>query len=162
MSSDSADNNHSTTLEGISTEFIQITQGYVRLNYDCHITPDVINLIILFYAKPLVMKVQYWLLRKTIKYCPIKGTWNSMIKEIDTIMNISRSGYRKKETILRYDNKRINESDWNQFRWDEEKIIKVTSSWEKEISQSDEEWRERNQRRPTPPPGWKSWNGPNS
>ena len=143
-------------IDDIGDKFIKTTEGYIRINYG-KIHQDVSNLILFFYAKPIVMKLFYESKHGSIKYCPIKDSWSTMIRKVDKAMDIKRSGYIKKFTILKYDGKRIYESDWYKFRWDEKKLFAVEAAWKDEM---EEIWEERNRRRPTPPPGMSrsQWN----
>eukprot|EP01084_Bolivina_argentea_P040321 74531_1 len=104
----------------IELEHILLVEGYIR-NDKLLIVEDVKDLILLFYARRLLMKLTYNNKITCILYCPIKGSWNSMQKELPKTFNIIYSNNLQ----LSYKNQQITQNNWDSLRWNEDTCFQI-------------------------------------
>ena len=126
----------------IPTRRVHCVYGYIRMQNENETTSDIINLILLFYAKPIFMNlIDDHLKSVHVLYDPLRDNWESMRRKI-------REAYCEKHPIydshggelcasnfsvkrLYYKNERIKKKDWDDFRWDEEEefAFHIDSDW---------------------------------
>eukprot|EP01084_Bolivina_argentea_P297833 513164_1 len=105
----------------IQNRHILCVVGFVNKYSYIFVHNDILDMIIFFYSKILVMKLSY---NKTIKYnlvCPICDTWTSIQDKIPRKYSISilfRLTYSCKQII-------VDAGNWKEFEWDEEKSFVV-------------------------------------
>eukprot|EP01084_Bolivina_argentea_P204441 349138_1 len=78
----------------IPTDQIHTVYGYMRRHTALFIPQSIIDLLLFFYAKPLVIRTFYMAPLPQIKYifyCPISETWDSLCKKI--LLQYDRSNY---------------------------------------------------------------------
>eukprot|EP01084_Bolivina_argentea_P007534 14129_1 len=106
----------------IENRHILCVIGFVRKYSYVFVHNDVLDIIIFFYSKTLVMKLSY---EKIIKYsliCPICDEWSSIEDKIKQKYSVPE-GY----LCLRYGCRRItvDAGNWDEFEWNEQKLFVV-------------------------------------
>eukprot|EP01084_Bolivina_argentea_P055372 101532_1 len=123
---------NSETVSQINLSHILLVNGYINEyikynNFKSFISQFIKDLILFFYAKPLVIELEYSneskTIRKYILYCPILEDWNSIIQKVLTIYNLNPNI----EIILQdtQNNFIYTASNWNEWYCDENMSLKV-------------------------------------
>eukprot|EP01084_Bolivina_argentea_P253111 425063_1 len=114
-----------TTKNRIKTKHIYTVQGYARNDKIKPIHQDVLNLILLYYAKPLAMNIEYKSKIKAILICPIELDWNSLEVNILKAYQLSQTRYRGTlQCLINFcENEKVQKSNWETFTWNENNIF---------------------------------------
>eukprot|EP01083_Nonionella_stella_P163132 536109_1 len=87
-------------------------------------SPDVFDLLLLLYAKPLIMNIKYDNQVKYILFDPVNDEWDSTRLKILSVFSLSNADYTC--NCLGYKNGRvITHTDFDDCRWDEKDIFEA-------------------------------------
>eukprot|EP01084_Bolivina_argentea_P206120 351990_1 len=121
------------TKKMIRAEYVYTVEGFLRDNKMKNVYSDVLELLLFFYAKPIIMKVKYKSQIKSILICPVEVAWMFLENSILQAYKLSR--YEYKGGLQSFNGKygTVTRSNWTQFRWDKDdlftlNLIKQTNS----------------------------------
>eukprot|EP01084_Bolivina_argentea_P163147 283857_1 len=106
------------TKDEIKEKYIYIVQGYAR-DVQMEITQDVLDLILFFYAKPIIMNVKskYCSDIKSILFCPLEPEWSSLEAQIFKECNLDVV------LSLSYKYGTITKDNWKMCRWNQKSFL---------------------------------------
>eukprot|EP01083_Nonionella_stella_P104575 299907_1 len=147
----------------IKDKFILLVEAYSK-GAMTPLPPEMMDIILLYYAKPLQMKLQmqHLALFHHYYYCPVEGTYGSMIKDIKIIFN------QIKVLGIEHKNIEINKENWVVLEWDANEPFYISDAcqWISVVDPTSGRTYYANmttrQTSWTPPPGWISNSNPGS
>ena len=101
-----------------------LAQGYLRqlienITLYLDVSPDIINQIIYFYAKPLPLKIKYSGKIKYILYCPVHDSLSILNEQIDWLFCDRGQRRELNLQIVEFDNNYA----WNEWEYDRDRIF---------------------------------------
>eukprot|EP01083_Nonionella_stella_P164715 546056_1 len=122
---ESTTTNHVNWKADIKDKFILLVEAYSK-RIMTSLPPEMTDIILLYYAKPLLMKLEiryyYENMELHILYCPVEGTYNSMINDMKTVLNSIEV------PTIEYKNIEINNDNWNDLKWDPNEPFYISRS----------------------------------
>eukprot|EP01084_Bolivina_argentea_P166985 289885_1 len=114
------------TKQQIATDFILTVEGYIRRHKIISINiQNLIDLILFFYAKPIIMNIQFQNQIKYVSFCPINGSWDSICDKIQFIFTLGPWPiyFNKLLKVTHPYYGDIGSSNCESFRWNEQDLF---------------------------------------
>ena len=103
--------------------FVDTVNGYIKQHLAKSTIDELTNIILLFYAKRIEMKLKCRDKIESIQICPVTDTFQSVCYKIQTSNLSTRQGFLDSIWL---GNENVNISKWDNLRWSDDDIFMIT------------------------------------